>query len=619
MVSTATDRRLGLNSGSAIKVPCQAVATSAITLSGEKTVGGVAVHAIGATGNPDRVLVTAGSNLNPGASSIDNGVWAVSTGPWTRDLDFDGSFDVVSGTVVPVLSSPNTSTLYALTTANPINLGSTPIAFAPQFLNQASQISYTPPGFVNAVPILSSAKMLQVVSVKDGFGAAGPALGDAAHDDTVPIQNAIDAVGGGIAYLPQPSSRYLISASLNLTVGGSTLQGQNRQTFLHQATHNVDFISVQAGNCKIQSLGFIANAYGASQHWCINANASSDGLRIFDVGASGCFSFVNFLGVNLRMLFFDVSNLQTATGIGIQINNANATVIIDHGSIFNAAGNNAFAGIYITAGTSLQLSNLNLAKMGVPLYMIPGAAVTVGNLYAANCFFDTSSTGMIADGSAAGSQVSSIDFVGCWFNGHSMYGARLRGTVKGATFTACQFGINTLDGLLLENSGVQDVMVTGCRAFANGAHGINVGPNVNLFHLKANVCGPFTGSGGNTGNGINIQAGTGNNYEIVDNDCHGNAGTGISNSATGTTCMVANNLGNGSSQTAGITVTASPFSYTAGPSPETIYINTGTVSAVSVEGVTVYSQTNCTVRLRPKQTVIVTYTVAPGMAKTIEG
>lgn len=480
----------------------------------------------------------------------------------------------------------------------------------------SANVGFTATG-TGAVARTGSAKLSDIVSAKD-FGA----IGNAVADDTVSIQAALTAMPavGGRVYLPQSTNAYLTTAALVMAVGSVTLEGPgNSGAYLFQATHNADFISVTAGNCEIRNIGFKCNAYGAAQHWCINAGASSDGLQIFNVRASACHSFVNFVGVNLQMLKFNVLNIQTTTGTGIQINNANATVIISDGLIGNAPGNQANGGIVLLAATSVQLLGINLFKMGNALWMSPAAAGTVGNVYAVACFFDTSTNGLFADGSAAGALIASIDFVGCWFNSHTGYGARLKGIVKGASFTGCQFGINTLDGLLLETSTVQDVIVTGCRAFANSGNGIHVTANVNLFHLIGNVCGPFTGSGGNTGQGIIVDAGTGNNYSIVGNDVHGNTGGSISNSATGTTCMVANNLGNANSQTAGITVTASPFSYTAGPSPETIYINTGTVSAVSVEGVTVYSQTNCTVRLRPKQTVIVTYTVAPGMAKTIEG
>ena len=42
MPSISTDRLSGLGAGLAIKAPCKAVSTAALTLSGEQTVGGVA-------------------------------------------------------------------------------------------------------------------------------------------------------------------------------------------------------------------------------------------------------------------------------------------------------------------------------------------------------------------------------------------------------------------------------------------------------------------------------------------------------------------------------------------------------------------------------------------------
>lgn len=62
---------------------------------------------------------------------------------------------------------------------------------------------------------------------------------------------------------------------------------------------------------------------------------------------------------------------------------------------------------------------------------------------------------------------------------------------------------------------------------------------------------------------------------------------------------------------AAVTPGASPWTYTAGSSPETAYINAGTVSAIAVAGVNVFTSTGKTVNLEPAQTLTLTYTVAP--------
>jgi len=66
-----------------------------------------------------------------------------------------------------------------------------------------------------------------------------------------------------------------------------------------------------------------------------------------------------------------------------------------------------------------------------------------------------------------------------------------------------------------------------------------------------------------------------------------------------------------------ITVTASPFTYTAGPTPEYVTIDGGTVTTVAKNAITLYSfggaAARCGVWLEPAETVTVTYTVAPTM------
>jgi hypothetical protein len=64
-----------------------------------------------------------------------------------------------------------------------------------------------------------------------------------------------------------------------------------------------------------------------------------------------------------------------------------------------------------------------------------------------------------------------------------------------------------------------------------------------------------------------------------------------------------------------ISVTASPFTYTAGKSPEAIYISGGTVSSITKSGTTLFTQSNVTVDMAPGQQIIVTYSVAPTMIK----
>ena len=119
MASTETDRLHGVTASLAVKAPVRAATTANITLSGEQTIDGVAVVA------DDRVLVKSQTD------GIENGVYDAKSGAWVRALDFDGTRDVKSGTFVVVASgTAGAGTLWRITTADDITIGTTSIAFA---------------------------------------------------------------------------------------------------------------------------------------------------------------------------------------------------------------------------------------------------------------------------------------------------------------------------------------------------------------------------------------------------------------------------------------------------------------------------------------------------------
>lgn len=118
MTSVSTDRRFGINSGAAVKVPCRCATTAAITLNGLQTIDGITVIA------DDRVLV------KNQASAIANGIYIASTGNWPRAPDFDGKFDVKRGTLCPVNEGTLSANVqYIISTPDPILIGTSSLAF----------------------------------------------------------------------------------------------------------------------------------------------------------------------------------------------------------------------------------------------------------------------------------------------------------------------------------------------------------------------------------------------------------------------------------------------------------------------------------------------------------
>jgi hypothetical protein len=113
------DRLLGVVGGAAIKIPVKAASTGVLVLTGAQTVDGVALVA------GDRCLV------KNQASGVDNGIYVVDSGAWSRAKDFDGALDVVKGTLFYITNGTVSAGLfYTLTTADPITIGTTALSFS---------------------------------------------------------------------------------------------------------------------------------------------------------------------------------------------------------------------------------------------------------------------------------------------------------------------------------------------------------------------------------------------------------------------------------------------------------------------------------------------------------
>jgi hypothetical protein len=102
----------------AIKAPCRVATTANITLSGLQTIDGITVVA------DDRVLVKDQS------TTTENGIYTASTGNWTRGVDVDGAYDLVTGTLVNIVEgSVNGSKQFFCTASNPLTPGTSALTF----------------------------------------------------------------------------------------------------------------------------------------------------------------------------------------------------------------------------------------------------------------------------------------------------------------------------------------------------------------------------------------------------------------------------------------------------------------------------------------------------------
>lgn len=128
----SADRINGVLGSVAIKAPCRVATTANITLSGTQTIDGVAVVA------DDRVLV------KDQTTQTENGIWICDSSAWSRSKDFDGTRDVVQGTLVPVYAGTlGAGSIWTVTTANDVLPGTSSLTF--------TQSSISPTVFVQTL------------------------------------------------------------------------------------------------------------------------------------------------------------------------------------------------------------------------------------------------------------------------------------------------------------------------------------------------------------------------------------------------------------------------------------------------------------------------------------
>jgi hypothetical protein len=178
------DRLKGARTTFGMKKPVVAATTGAITLSGEQTIDAIACV------EDDRVLV------KDQADSAFNGIYIVSTGAWTRAVDFDGNTDWVTGTLVPVAEGTiNAGKIFRVTSDNPVTIDEDDIDF--------ESISFAD-AHANDSVVVSATINLSVIDA-----------------------DAVDVTGGGVAItaitLTEGQTRIIRFTGVNTLVHSATL------------------------------------------------------------------------------------------------------------------------------------------------------------------------------------------------------------------------------------------------------------------------------------------------------------------------------------------------------------------------------------------------------------
>ena len=458
------------------------------------------------------------------------------------------------------------------------------------------------------------------VSVLD-FGA----VGDGVADDTAAIQAALNT-GALAVYFPATASGYRVTTTLTVSTSSQVLYGDGMYaSYINLASHSFDVVEITAvGNVQIRNLGAI-NFGSATSGYFINASVPYNVVfeNIYTNGLhSGilCGTIGSSLGAaSSAIRGCKLNNIAKLTGYGIikrgtsEIFDVIDTVIGRLGTTVLA--DNAAAGILLQGGAAINLENLEITGAGTPLLIQPNAD-NVSHITLDRVWCDSSSSnGMTVDGSSG--VVTDLRANQSWFSSCAGDGIRIIGNARDVKVNGNNQIHSNLGGGIVTGAGsLNGLSIQGNSIGGNGGNGIVIAGGTNSFTIQNNQIGTSSVFAANA-NGIVLSAGATDNFVISGNSLQGNTGSALINNATGTTARIDGNLGYNPVGIFGITVTASPFTYTASASPETVFINAGTVALITVSGVGIFQQSNCSVKLEPFQSMVVTYTVTPGMTRSI--
>jgi hypothetical protein len=202
MTSISVDRLAGVSTAVAVKAPVKAVATSAITLSGEQTINSVACVA------GDRVLVTAQ------ASSVDNGIYDVATSAWTRSLDFDGSRDVVKGTLI--VSNTGTTIYYRVTSTDPVVIGTSAITFE-VVSGAVTQSTIGAALYPRTAAEISAGVTPTTYQYEPGDIRRYGAVGDGTTDNSTAFANAL--LANDSVFVPDAPTAWSVGSTISVSAG----------------------------------------------------------------------------------------------------------------------------------------------------------------------------------------------------------------------------------------------------------------------------------------------------------------------------------------------------------------------------------------------------------------
>ncbi len=484
---------------------------------------------------------------------------------------------------------------------------------------QAANVGFKQNG-TGAVSTNVAAKLEQVVNVKD-FGA----IGDGVANDTAAIQAAINSLSlGGDVQIPPGT--YKITATISISTNRTGLvfedgakllpvgsfdsiifESQTPATFIY-GNRIVNGLLDETGKTGGRTL--IAR-YVAQSNFELNSGNGYDGILL---------DTFNTVDLTARLTSYTSPTCDYVRVQGGASGQARSDVLRIHSLVMGGTYVDGQDGLVIdgfvhtVAGSHVYAVNVG----GRPLHALN--SVGASNIPSFLTFFDFETD--YCKNSVYLQTCQVVELVACIINGaredHGVFIASgcIDARINGGRFTG-----NKLAGITVGNAGT---IIRGAKLAANSS---NVAPVTGTLNTYPGILIGGTSSGvvvtgcrsGDAASstfqrhGIQIDTGA-TNFIVSNNDVRDNATSGIADGSTATNGYVINNNGYTGTLSAFV-AGASPYTYRAGHSAESVYVYGGTVTSIALGGATVFSTTNQTITLGPNQTVVITHTTAPTILK----
>ena len=378
------------------------------------------------------------------------------------------------------------------------------------------------------------------------------AVGDDSTNDTAAIQAAVDSIPsgspGGVVFIPPGTYRihsaitiprsliWFVGCGPDISILTCMTAGANGLHFSSGGNGGVCNLQINAGVTKSAGAGILFDTWGSAFIDRVNIGGQFIGIKLLDS---------NVVRVSNSLIQYTINT----TGVGILIDGGLEHYITQTFVKGTDAANQCKACIEIVNSGAFYLDYVSCLFAATGLLLDPASTDEVAAGFMSNCVFDSMGGDGLKFAPGASARVKYIHSTGDSYTSDSGHGINFAGPgeIEAIRITDAFIVNNGTHGINLAvgtDISISDCIISGNSTASSGtSSGISVAANVNEFSFIGNRSGKTATIPANSQKyGIEVVAGTSNNYVIANNDLHTNATAGLLNGGTGTTQKVFGNI-----------------------------------------------------------------------------